>query len=67
MTRGHQTDPDLESELLDGFAETLDAWHLAEERARCMARVIIDDGARAEQVAATMGVSRATLYRWLRS
>jgi DNA invertase Pin-like site-specific DNA recombinase len=65
MTRGFQIDEKREARALERIAK---AQRVADDRRLHMLYVIrtaIDDGVRAQVIAEALGVSRATLYRWL--
>lgn len=65
MSRGFQPDPVAEHAALVELAAAIAAWQTAEEHARTLAADALDRGCRANVIADALGMSRATLYRWL--
>lgn len=65
VTRGFRHDPIKEHAWLTEIAVEHEAWRNAEGRTAEAVRRAIADGARAAIVAEHLGLSRATLYRWL--
>lgn len=65
MSRGFQPNPIAEHAHATILAARLTEWRDAEQSARVSARDALAEGCRAATVAAALGMSRATLYRWL--
>lgn len=67
MTAGYQHDPIAEHAIVTELAAAVSAWQTSEAEARAIARrALTTDGVRADVIADALGMSRSTLYRWLR-
>lgn len=67
VTRGYQPDEINEYALLAELAVLVGRWQDAERVVVDHVRMSLADGCRADVVCQQLGMSRATLYRWLRS
>ncbi len=65
MTRGFQVDEAREARALERIVEAQRAADDGRLHMLYVIRAAIDDGVRAQVVADRLGVSRATLFRWL--
>lgn len=66
MSRGFQSDPIKEHAWLLELTHEVSAWRNAEDRAAEALRRAMADGVRSQVIADHLGVSRATLYRWIK-
>jgi len=65
MTAGFQADPIKEHAAMIELAAAINTWQDAEQDVRAMATEAIQSGCRSQVVAGQLGMSRATLHRWL--
>ena len=66
MTRGFQSDPLFEHAALMELAALTNVADAAYDVVTSRIRIALDDGCRADVIAAQLGVSRSSLYRRLR-
>lgn len=67
MARGFQVNELAEHAAEMELAAALAAWHSAENAARHTAQRALDQGVRSHVVAAALGMTRRTFYRWMAS